>query len=376
MTSRERFLRTMHFEDVDRPPLWTMGPWSETLRRWYKEGLPVEIDPHEFFGYDDVPLYEEQPIKSSRQGVVFDFGPIPRFHDEVVEETDVYIIRIDEYGAKKKEFKGELRSMPQWLEFPVKNRRDWGKMKERFNAEDSRRYPLYWSKELVQSLVKRDYTLGLGFCTLNAPSFFGWIRSLVGLENTLFLFYDDPQLIHQMNTFYESFIITVLEEAVSKVEFDFVNFFEDMAYNHGPLISPQAFREFMLSHYKRVTSFLRHHGVDIICVDCDGNMEELIPLWLEGGVNVVWPLEVAAGMDALALRKKYGESLGLWGNIDKRALAKGKEDIEREVMSKVPLLVKQGGFIPMVDHVVPPDVSLENYLYYLQLIKKIFRMDG
>ena len=366
----------MRFEDVDRPPLWTMGPWLQTFRRWEREGLPVDMEPADFFGYDDPPLFKEGPIKSGRQWVTFDFAPIPRFPEEVLEETDTYLIQIDEYGSKKKEFKGKQRScMPQWLEFAVKGRKDWESIKERFDPKDARRYPLAWGEDLFRSLTNRDYTIGIGFSTVNAPSFFGWIRQLVGLENTLYLLYDDPKLIHDMNTFYESFTLALLEEAVSKIEFDFVNFWEDMAYNHGPLISPQAFGEFMLPHYKRVTGFLREQGVDIISVDSDGNIEKLIPLWLEGGVNVVWPLEVAAGMDAVALRKRYGKSLGLWGNIDKRILAKGKEAIEKEVMSKVPLLIKQGGFIPMVDHVVPPDVSLDNYLYYLRCLKNTFGME-
>jgi len=42
----------------------------------------------------------------------------------------------------------------------------------------------------------------------------------------------------------------------------------------------------MLPHYKSVTEFLRKHGIDIITVDSDGNINELIPLWLEGGLTV------------------------------------------------------------------------------------------
>jgi len=106
-------------------------------------------------------------------------------------------------------------------------------------------------------------------------------------------------------------------------------------------------------------------------VDSDGNIDELIPLWLEGGVNGFLPMEVAAGMDAVALRKKYGKNLILIGNIDKRALIKNKEAIRKEVMSKVPYLLSQGGYFPTIDHAVPPDVPFENYMYYLQFLRKI-----
>jgi uroporphyrinogen decarboxylase len=106
-------------------------------------------------------------------------------------------------------------------------------------------------------------------------------------------------------------------------------------------------------------------------VDSDGNVNELIPLWLESGINYVWPLEVAAHNDAVALRKKYGKDLILSGTIDKRALIKGKEAIREEVMSKVPFLLEQGGYFPTIDHWVPPDVTFANYCYYINLMREV-----
>ena len=147
-----------------------------------------------------------------------------------------------------------------------------------------------------------------------------------------------------------------------------------MAYKTGPFISPELFRKFMLPSYIRTCEFFRKHGIEVIAVDSDGNIETLIPLFLEAGVNVVHPLEVAAGMDAAKLRKQYGKHLSFWGNIDKRALTKGRKEIEAEVFSKVPQLIEKGGYVPFVDHHVPPDIPLENYFYYLRLLKDIFGM--
>lgn len=137
------------------------------------------------------------------------------------------------------------------------------------------------------------------------------------------------------------------------------------------MISPDMFRQFMMPRYKKLNDLLHSHGVDIIWVDSDGDVEQLIPLWLEAGVNYVWPLEVAAGNDAVALRKKYGKDLILGGAIDKRALAKGKEATREEVMLKVPFLVESGGYTPSVDHYVPPDVSFENYRFCVNTLREI-----
>ena len=119
-----------------------------------------------------------------------------------------------------------------------------------------------------------------------------------------------------------------------------------MAFKTGSLVSPIIFKKFMMPHYKRINNYLRNHGIDIILVDSDGYTEELIPLWLESGINGHYPLEVTAGMDAVKLRKKYGKDLILSGNIDKRALVINSRSIENEVFSKVPFLISKGGLFP------------------------------
>ena len=138
-----------------------------------------------------------------------------------------------------------------------------------------------------------------------------------------------------------------------------------MCYNRGPLISPRLFREFMVPQYKRVTGLLREHGCWLNIVDCDGDIRQLIPLWLEAGINCFFPLEVRAGSDPVAIREQYGRKALLMGGVDKTALIRGGKAIDEE-LRRVKPVVEDGGYIPHVDHRVPADVSYENYLYYLK----------
>jgi uroporphyrinogen decarboxylase len=144
-----------------------------------------------------------------------------------------------------------------------------------------------------------------------------------------------------------------------------------MAGKSGPLCSPALYRRFMLAPLRRVTEFLHAHGIEHIIVDSDGNNDVLIPLWLEAGVTGLRPFEIAAASDPVAIRRQYGRSLIIQGGIDKRALARGPEAIDRDVLSKVPWLCLQGGYFPQVDHLVPPDVSLANYTYYARLLRVV-----
>ena len=122
---------------------------------------------------------------------------------------------------------------------------------------------------------------------------------------------------------------------------------------------------------QRVTGLLHRHAVRHVIIDSDGNNDVLIPLWLEAGVTGLRPFEIAAGCDPVAIRRQYGQNLIIQGGIDKRALARDRDAIDREVLSKVPWLCLQGGYFPQVDHLVPPDVSLENYRHYSALVRAV-----
>jgi hypothetical protein len=361
MNGRERFLATARFQPVDRPFLLRPWTWGATLERWRSEGLPADADLAEFFGTD-----REAVVPLATQGP---YGPHlhPPLDSVVLEKTDAYTVVRDEEGNTVRLFRDDARrSMPQWIEYPMKGRRDWEEtIRPRLDASIPGRRPEgeEWAA-YVARVRDRDYPLGM-WC----GSFYGWPRSLMGVERLSLAIYDDPGLIHEMCEHIADFIIELIAPILRDLDLDFAFIWEDMAGKGGPLCSPRTYREFMLPPLERVASTLRAHGVDIIIVDSDGNNDPLIPLWLEAGVNGLRPFEVAAGCDPAAARREYGRDLIIQGGIDKRALAGGRKAIEREVRSKVPSLCLQGGYFPQIDHLVPPDVSLDDYRYYSEVLR-------
>jgi uroporphyrinogen-III decarboxylase len=206
------------------------------------------------------------------------------------------------------------------------------------------------------------------------PSLFGFVRMLLGGERVHYAFYDQPRMVHDMMETATEFALAVLPKALREAPVTVVQFWEDMCYKNGPLLSPAMFREFMLPRYRRITEMIRGAGVDVIFVDSDGDVAELIPLWLEAGINGVFPMEQAAGNDLHAYRRQYGRNLLMTGGIDKRALAQGQAAIDRELETKIPLAM-QGGYIPHIDHLIPPDVSYEHFQYYLDRKKQLLNVD-
>jgi uroporphyrinogen decarboxylase len=99
-------------------------------------------------------------------------------------------------------------------------------------------------------------------------------------------------------------------------------------------------------------------------IDTDGYAVPVIPLYVEAiGMDAMSPFEVASGCDVVEIGRQY-PGLAMFGGIDKRVLARGREAIDAHLEYILPAMRARGGYIPTSDHGVPEEVSYENYLYY------------
>jgi uroporphyrinogen decarboxylase len=367
MTLRESFLRGMRFQPVPRVPNFELGYWGQTVERWIAEGLPPHeaerggFHGHRFFGIDDRPFL---PVN---------LGPLPPLGPEVVEDTERYLVCRDEDGALRRALKqgtvrGTRPSMDQFISFAVKEPEDFERLKPHFDPHAPGRYPPDFDA-LVAQWRHRDSPL----CAVPNGAFglYSHLRRYLGTEGLSYAWYDHPRLIHEMLDFFTEFAIETLRPGLAALQCDYFNFFEDFAFKTGPLLSPRIFREFLMPRYRRIIEFVRAHAIDIIWFDSDGNFDPLIPLLIEVGVTCIWPLEAAAGNDPREMRRRFGRALALSGGIDKRALARDHAAIRAELEAKIPPLLAEGGYLPTLDHAVPPDISYDNWRYYLELKSKM-----
>lgn len=362
MTSRERLIATAAFEPLDRPfRMETIGFWPETLEKWHSEGLPPEIN-------DDMTAYMysgfdlQLPII---MGVHLNPGFDPLFDEEIISMDGEYIIKRDSSGSIIKEHTDHSSAIPTWLESPVKNRNDWEEIKWRLNPDSPGR--LSEAEILLGLEGTADWPL-----TVYIPGLFGTHRHLMGFTNLMIAYRKQPDLIHDIARHWVDLWKRVILKIAEKRKPDLVSLWEDMCYKNGPIISPKLFDVFMTPYYKELLDYLKNElGIPIIGVDTDGDMKLLIKPFVDAGVNMIWPFEVNAGMDVLSLRKQWPGEFAIWGGIDKLELAKGKDAIYAEVMRVLPEMLKHGGYIPSLDHNVPPDVSFEDWNYYLGLVREL-----
>jgi len=361
VNSRERFRATCRFEPVDRPFRWeTIGFWPETMARWHAEGLPAEIDhflaiPH--FGMDmRIPIL---------LGGSEDPGFFPLFEEHVFEETDAYRVKRSGAGIMLREFKNQQSALPQFLEFPVRDLRSFEELRWRLDPANDGRLGENFAQH-ARAYNEADVPVYAYVCGL-----FGLARHLLGFENLMLAYHDMPELIHAIGAQWVTLHTGLLEQIAAGTTIDAVYLWEDMAYRNGPMIGPKAFREFMSPYYARVIGCGRALGIEVFEVDTDGDFSLLIPLFLEAGVNMFLPFEVQAGMDIREVRARYGKRLIIEGGLDKRVLAQDRDAIRAEVETKVPALLREGGYIPAIDHLVPPDVSLGNFEFFLRCVRTV-----
>ncbi|MDZ7332254.1 MAG: hypothetical protein ONB13_04185 [candidate division KSB1 bacterium] len=363
-TPLQRFLACMEYQPSDRRPNHEMGIWIQTLVRWRKEGFQCDPD-FPWLWFDGAPGLELDP----REYIPVNYGFIPEFEPEVIEETDEYKIERDKLGIVRKELKqGEVDGfrlcMDQYLKFPIERPEDFADIKRRLTAAIPERYPRDLDQR-IQRWQKRDYPLVLGEnCAANG--FYWRAREFMGTENLSYAWYDYPKLMHEMMEFFADFIIETSRPVLQKIDVEYFTLNEDMSMKTGPLLSPETFKRFIFPHLKRMVEFFKGHGVKYFAVDTDGNPTQLISLLMDAGVDILWPIERAADFHPIEVRKQFGSSLRLWGGVDKRVLAQGKTAIQAHLRELIPL-IETGGYIPTVDHLIPPDVSWDNFRYYMDM---------
>lgn len=339
MNDRQRFIATMHYQPRDRAPLYDFTFLHSTLPEWHRQGLPDSVDLSniaDFLGMDT--SFGIGPDKPIDIGVNVGLEPaVP------------------------------LNQLPLLM-----HHSDWETYyMPRLDPDNPARLPADWEARVVDwKDPQRGYIL-----TLPGGSLYGWLRDWMGIENLSFIIHDEPVWFEEIIERITDCIIGTLTRVLnSGVQFDACGLWEDMCYNSGPMISPAHFQRYMLKHYERITTLLRRYGVDITWIDSDGKVDSLIPLWLESGINCIFPVEIGTWGDPLRYRQTFGRDLRMMGGFDQNILAASKVDIEREVYRLAPL-VEEGGYIPFCDHHIAPDVSLDNYLFYLETARQVWGRD-
>lgn len=367
MTFRENVMAILNYEKYDSFPVVSFGYWYETLYKWAREG---HITLEEAQGYERE--WDNSPAdKSIMKKLGFDFNwnscyepkdlLFPAFEEEILEKrSDGSIIKRDAQGLIVQEKPGVV-SIPAEIGTSLVDREAWEKLYLPKLQWDPKRVDLEFVKN-IPAPEDREIPFGI-----HCGSYMGQMRNMLGVEQLSYLYMDDEDLYAEIIDTITNLSYKCVEYALQTgVKFDYAHFWEDISCKTGPLVIPSVFEEYVGPRYKRITSLLKEYGVNIVSVDCDGWIDRLVPIWLDNGVNTMFPIEVGTWNASIApWREQYGKELRGVGGMNKNVFARDYKAVDEEIERLKPL-IELGGYIPCPDHRIAPDAKFENVQYYCE----------
>lgn len=359
MTDRECFFACMRYEPAPRRPLKTVGPWPDTIARWEREGLPPGVNLDAYFGIRPLKVINISP----------NTGIWPPFATRRLREDAECVYEVDGYGRTVRHFKHHT-SMPEWVDFPVKTGDDLARvLDEHYRVDDlEARFPADFDERVRRAAAQDAVVLVDGGC------YYWTLRSLCGVETASYLLHDAPEVVEELFARYLTVVLAGIRRACAAGRVDVVGFGEDIAMKTGPLMAPAMFRRMILPRYRQAMDLAHSHGIEFTWYDSDGNLREFIRDYLSVGINCIAPCEVAAEMDPVHLRQRFGRDMRLIGGVDKREVAKGRAAIDR-LLAYLRPVIREGGFIPSIDHSISADISLDSYRYFLERLQVELRCE-
>jgi len=372
MNNRERTMAILNYQPYDHIPIIHFGYWRETLEKWSEEG---HIGGEEALFWGDGNQYCEAIAKK----LGFDFGWTCQFGSHTSLRPGFSEKTVKDLGnGKKHVMNGDgvinlvddsIVSIPCEIDHTLKDRASW---------EEHYKHRMQFAPERVDKKALDDYRARQERIDrprgLNIGSLYGTIRNWLGVEGACYLYYDDEPLFDEIVNTMGDMCYRCAKELLEQggLQFDYAHYWEDICFNTGPLINPEVFREKIGPHYRRISDLLSAHGINIISLDCDGCVDALLPIWLENGVNTMFPIEVGTWHASIApWREKYGKELRGVGGMDKKVFAFDYAAVDAEIERLKPL-VALGGYIPCPDHRIAPDAKWENVQYYTERMREEF----
>lgn len=339
-----------------------------SLEAWAEQGMPQDASHAELFDLESPGKYSLGQLGWCEAGLC------PVFETEVLEDRGEYELVQDFAGRHVLFFKGRRSGfMPEYVDHPVKDLKTFEeRILWRMDPESPARYA-----DLEERMSAAKEAAGRGLMiTQNLVGGYMYLRSLMGPEALLYAFYDMPEVVHVCMEAWFALADAVIARHQASVTLDEFFIAEDICYNGGPLISPRMIKTFLFPYYQQLVTNIKSRQIDhsrhlYVQVDTDGFADPVIPLYREAiGMDAMSPFEVAAGCDVVRTGEEYPD-LAIFGGIDKRVLAQGREAIDAMLARIIPVMRERGGFIPTCDHGVPAEVPYEDYLYYRRRVVEL-----
>jgi hypothetical protein len=323
VTQKQRFLKTLLGDGSDRFPFYDLEPDEETMSRWHEEGFTKGTPFEEYFNLEA--------------------------HHSI--------------GLT-------LRSYP-FFQMASDLLHDPSSFDRHYNPEDPARYAKDFVKhsELLEKEGRVVYVDASGGGLLQMLGVGDW-QSLV---SACFALVKRAEFVEDLVNRTTDFYCICLERVLSKVSVDYASFYEPIASNTGPVISPAMFERFAIPGYKKVIGLLKKYDIPLrIFCTTGGDLTPLLPSLIDAGINCLWISNImSSGMEYDKLRRTYGTDVALIGGIDSTALSRDEAAIRNAVKKTVPSLLESGHYLPCLDDRPRSNIPFAHYQFFRKILEEI-----
>jgi hypothetical protein len=323
MNEQERFLGTLLGKDTDRFPFFDLEPAEETLDRWLQEGLSPNTPVAEAFGLET----------HYSVGLTLRSSPFFRMAPDLLHDPSAFDRHYD-------------------VNDPARYEKDFVERADHLREAGRVLYVEASGGGLLQKLGVGDW------------------KSFNAACSALIL---EPRLVEDLLKRTSDFYCICLERVLSQVRVDYASFYEPIASNHGPVISPDMFKRYAIPGYQKIISLLDKYDVPLrVFCTTGGDVTSLLGPLVDVGINALWISNIeVASMEYTALRRHFGDHISLIGGIDTGALRQDEKDLRNTVENTVLPLLQKGRYLPCLDDRPRVDIPFSKYRLYRQLLEEI-----
>lgn len=360
----ERMNRSLRHEEPDRVPISDFF-WGGFVRRWRAElSLPDDADPYHHYDLDWIVT-------------VPNMDPWIRPFTTLNETAEEVVVKTGFGAVLHKHFAYPMPEMRSW-------ETDTFEKLERAEFDDPRD-----RRRFFEAGDNQIAGVGDGF-ERDSPAWIATVQSLwpdfpvygsmieasecltrlVGQAQALLWMAEYPErmgaVVNRLGQFYVEMANAQIAAAAGRLD-GFV-IWGDVAYKKATFMAPAYWRQYFKPWVARMTECAHAHGLPVIYHGC-GNVQAILPDFIELGIDAYNPLEAKAGLDVVDLRRRYDHRLGFCGNSDITVWESGdREAIRREVLRKL-TAARGGGYLFQSDHSVSSAVSGRTYDYIVELVR-------
>jgi len=235
--------------------------------------------------------------------------------------------------------------------------------------------PDFWER-LRSAAIHLRATTDKALMAVCGCNLFEWGTFLRRMDNFIMDLICDPYQVEKLLDELLKRHLATLEKVCDAVGdiVDIIRFGDDLGMTQGPFMEPETYRRLFKPRHKVLCDYVKSHSQMHTFIHSCGSISLLMPDMIDAGIEIFNPVQTNAyQMSPEFLKKEFGQDCTFWGGgietvgtLNEGPISK----IRDQVLERIEIFSKGGGFVFNTVHNILPDVPPENIIAMLDALKE------